>query len=138
MAKRYTWGGVILYSLFASASGLFFFLFGFDRWSHLYTDNEDVTKILEKVYLIMLINVLAVNGLQGALTGALKGVQMIDLVLYSTIISYYIICIPLTLYLTFSWGLNLGQIGIQISFMSCNFGMVVLYIFALLFINWRR
>ena len=22
--------------------------------------------------------------------------------------------------------------------MSCNFGMVVLYIFALLFINWRR
>ena len=81
MAKRYTWGGVILYTFFASASGLFFFLFGFDRWSHLYTDNEDVTKILEKVYLIKLINVIAVNGLQGALTGALKGVQIIDLVL---------------------------------------------------------
>ncbi|KAM3127933.1 hypothetical protein pb186bvf_019965 [Paramecium bursaria] len=138
MAKRYTWGGIILYIFFAISFALFFYVFGFERWKNLYTEDKDVSNILEKVYLIMLINILAVNGFQGALTGALKGVQMIDLVLYSTIISYYIICIPLTLYLTFSWGQNLGQIGIQISFMSCNFAMVVLYIFALLFINWRR
>ena len=42
MAKRYTWGGVILYILFAISFALFFYLFGFERWSHLYTDNVDV------------------------------------------------------------------------------------------------
>ena len=62
MAKRYTWGGIILYIFFALSFALFFYLFGFDRWSHLYTDDKEVSNILEKVYLIMLINILAVNG----------------------------------------------------------------------------
>ncbi|CAD8133992.1 unnamed protein product [Paramecium pentaurelia] len=79
---------------------------------------------------------LIVDGLQGTLSGALKGINKINLVFYSTIIAYYIICIPLVSF--FTWGLDYGVVGIWQGFAISNVILAILDLIVLFTTDWDK
>lgn len=72
------------------------------------------------------------------MSGALKGIEKKDLVSYSALSIYYLIGIPLTLYLTFSWGLNLKLTGIWLGFGIANALLCFIYIGSLFNADWYK
>ncbi|CAK70932.1 unnamed protein product (macronuclear) [Paramecium tetraurelia] len=81
---------------------------------------------------------LIVDGLQGTLSGALKGINKINLVFYSTIIAYYLICIPLVSFFTYSWGLDQGVLGIWQGFGISNLILAILDLIVLFTTDWDK
>lgn len=59
-----------------------------DKWIEIYTKDDEVVKILKEVYFWMLLNILTADGMQGALGGALKGINLIKFVLVIIIYVY--------------------------------------------------
>ncbi|KAM3129803.1 hypothetical protein pb186bvf_018097 [Paramecium bursaria] len=135
-AKSYFVAGSIIYIIFCSFIALLFYFIGMDAWIGIYTKDEQVTEILKEVYFLMLLNILTVDGMQGALGGALKGINLIKFVLISTLTSYYIILFPLTYYMAFV--LEKHQLGIQLAFFYSNIIIVVMDIGALLLVDWKK
>lgn len=86
----------------------------------------------------MCFGVIIADGFQGTINGALKGIEKQMLVTYSTLIAYYIICIPLVFCLTYSWGLNMGVKGIWIGFGLANAILIILYVIVLFTTDWKK
>lgn len=78
------------------------------------------------------------DGLQGSMSGALKGIEKKDLVSYSSLIVYYCFGVPLDLVLTFSWGFDLQLVGIWLGFGLTNMILCIIYIGALLKVDWNN
>ena len=75
------------------------------------------------VYPVFVYGFIISDGLQGTLAGVLKGINHKDLVSYSTLLTYYILGLPLVLYYSCSWGsfgLGLKVYGIWYAFMLIN------------------
>ena len=85
--------GILLYSLR-------------DRWSYVFSNDEAVVKELSKLFICLSIYVVA-DGLQCAFTGVIKGLGKQSLGGPVVLFCYYIVAIPLSLYLGFKcqWGL---------------------------------
>ena len=60
-----------------------------------------------QVYNIFVFGFFVIDGLQGTLTGILKGIERKEFVTYSTLLVYYIIGIPLVFY----YSSDLGGFG---------------------------
>lgn len=53
-------------------------------------------------------------------------------------VAYYLMCIPLVLWFSYDWGLDLGVVGIWQAFGLANVVLLVLYIAALFYTNWPK
>lgn len=89
---------------------------------------------------------LVIDGYQGTLSGALKGINLVKLVFvflfflfqYSTLICYYAICVPIVGYFTYDWGLGNGLVGIWQAFGLTNVLLAILYTILLFTSDWDK
>ncbi|CAD8090331.1 unnamed protein product [Paramecium primaurelia] len=135
-AKSYSLVGVILFVGFTS---IFMVTLSFikDQWVNFYSaGRQEINDILLEVYPIFVFGFFVIDGLQGTLTGILKGIDRKDFVTYSTLLVYYLIGIPLFLYFACDFGLGLKVYGIWLSFSLVNALLAVLYIILTFTTNW--
>ncbi|CAK87601.1 unnamed protein product (macronuclear) [Paramecium tetraurelia] len=122
--------GVVLISL---VIGLTIFQ---DQWSRIYSSDPQIQQIMLETLPYFLMGSVCFDGIQGALSGALKGVNKSTIVSNQTMISYYIIGIPVVLILAYVFHLEL--IGIWLGFGLCNLYLTIIYIYVLKDLNWNE
>ncbi|CAD8208725.1 unnamed protein product [Paramecium pentaurelia] len=132
LAKIYITMGVSIFTITCLISSLLVWNLQ-EQLATFYTSNQEQNKLAHKAEQIFLDTlpwmigcVLFVDGLKGTLSGALKGINKINLVFYSTIISMYVICLPIVSILTYSWGFNQGVVGIWQGFGIANLILCIL------------
>lgn len=137
-AKRYSFVGVILFVGFTTIFmiGLTFIK---EMWVNFYSaGRQEINDIMLEVYPIFVFGFFVIDGLQGTLTGILKGIDRKDFVTYSTLLVYYLIGIPLFLYFACGFGLGLKVYGIWLSFSLVNALLAVLYLILTFTTNWHK
>ncbi|CAK94292.1 unnamed protein product (macronuclear) [Paramecium tetraurelia] len=135
-AKRYSWVGVLLFIGFTTIflSALSFFK---ETWAEFYSaGRQEITDLILEVYPIFVFGFFVIDGLQGTLTGILKGIERKDFVTYSTLLVYYLIGIPLVVYFAYDFGLGDKVYGIWLAFGIVNAILAVLYLILTFTTNW--
>lgn len=92
--------------------------------------NVEVKNLILDVYPIFVFGFFIIDGLQGTLTGILKGIEKKDLVTYSTLLVYYPLGIPLVIYMSCGlngMGLDWKVYGIWFAFSIINAVLAILY-----------
>ena len=79
------------------------------------------------VFPIFVFGFFVIDGLQGTLTGILKGIEKKEYVTYTTLIVYYLIGIPLVIYFSFQFGLGMKVKGIWWAFAIANAALAIMY-----------
>ncbi|CAD8183873.1 unnamed protein product [Paramecium octaurelia] len=135
-AKRYSWVGVLLFIgftiLFLSALTIFK-----QSWAEFYSaGRQEITDLILDVYPIFVFGFFVIDGLQGTLTGILKGIERKDFVTYSTLFVYYLIGIPLVVFFAYDFGLGKKVYGIWFAFGIVNAILAVLYLILTFTTNW--
>ncbi|CAD8081214.1 unnamed protein product [Paramecium primaurelia] len=133
-AKNYIKYGLILYFNILVVIMMIFYFYHFE-WAHFYTKDEVVQQILLKTLPYFLLGSVIIDGLQIALSGALKGLDEGKLVSNYTLFSAYFVGIPLILILTQIF--QLGLIGIWLGFGVCNLLLSSLFVYTLYKIDWN-
>ncbi|CAD8104675.1 unnamed protein product [Paramecium sonneborni] len=137
-AKRYSLVGVVLFVGFTTIFmvGLTFIK---EIWCNFYSaGRQEINDIMLEVYPIFVFGFFVIDGLQGTLTGILKGIDRKDFVTYSTLLVYYLIGIPLFLYFACGFGLGLKVYGIWLSFSLVNALLAILYLILTFTTNWQQ
>ncbi|CAD8069643.1 unnamed protein product [Paramecium sonneborni] len=142
LAKTYVLLGISIFTISCAISSLLIWNLK-ESLAIFYSSNQhqnQFTNLTNQIFLDtipwLIGGMLIVDGLQGTLSGALKGINQINLVFYSTIIAYYAICLPIVSFFTYSWGLNQGVVGIWQGFGIANLILAILDIFILMNVNW--
>ncbi|CAD8192176.1 unnamed protein product [Paramecium octaurelia] len=135
LAKQYIISGMCVQGavLISLVIGLTIFQ---DQWSRIYSSDPQIQQIMLETLPYFLIGSVCFDGIQGALSGALKGVNKSTIVSNQTMISYYIIGIPVVLVLAYVFDLEL--IGIWLGFGFCNLYLTIIYIYVLKDLNWNE
>ncbi|CAD8116940.1 unnamed protein product [Paramecium sonneborni] len=133
-AKNYIKYGIILYFSILVVIMMIFYFYHLE-WAHFYTNDQIVQHILLKTLPFFLFGSVIIDGLQIALSGALKGLDEGKLVSNYTLYSAYFVGIPLILILTNIF--DLGLIGIWLGFGICNLLLSSLFIYTLCKIDWN-
>ncbi|CAK69739.1 unnamed protein product (macronuclear) [Paramecium tetraurelia] len=135
LAKQYIISGMCLQGvvLVSLVIGITFFK---DEWSRLYSSDLQIQQIMLETLPYFLIGSVCFDGIQGALSGALKGVNKSTIVSNQTMISYYIIGVPVVLILAYVF--NLQLIGIWLGFGLCNLYLTIVFLYVLKNLNWTE
>ncbi|CAD8093391.1 unnamed protein product [Paramecium primaurelia] len=135
LAKQYIISGMCLqgFVLITLVIGLTIFK---EEWSHLYSSDVQIQQIMLETLPYFLIGSVCLDGIQGALSGALKGVNKSTIVSNQTMISYYIIGVPVVLILAYV--LNLQLIGIWLGFGLCNLYLTIIFLYVLKNLDWNQ
>ncbi|CAD8051919.1 unnamed protein product [Paramecium primaurelia] len=144
LAKMYIFLGVIIFIIACAISSLFIW-YKKESLANFYASYQHEDEFTIKAKQIFLDTIpwliggmLVVDGLQGTLSGALKGINKINLVFYSTIIAYYIICLPIVSFFAYSWGLDQGVVGIWQGFGIANLILAILDLTILFTVDWEQ
>ena len=129
-AKHYAWVGVLFFVCFTTVFLTLLSVFRV-QWAVFYAAaNVEVKNLILDVYPIFVFGFFIIDGLQGTLTGILKGIERKDLVTYSTLLVYYPIGIPLVIYMACGlngFGLDMKVYGIWLAFSIINAILALLY-----------
>ncbi|CAD8148185.1 unnamed protein product [Paramecium octaurelia] len=144
LAKIYVLLGVIIF-IIACAFSSFLIWSQRESLANFYSSNQDENEFTLRAKQIFLDTIpwliggmLIVDGLQGTLSGALKGINKINLVFYSTILAYYVICLPIVSIFAYKWGLDQGVVGIWQGFGIANLILAILDLFILFTVDWDQ
>ncbi|CAD8116866.1 unnamed protein product [Paramecium sonneborni] len=135
LAKQYIISGMCVQSvvLISLIIGLTIFR---EQWSQIYSSDLQIQEIMLNTLPYFLIGSVCFDGIQGALSGVLKGVNKSTIVSNQTMISYYIIGVPMVLVLAYIFKLQL--IGIWLGFGLCNFYLTIIFLYVLKDLNWNE
>lgn len=79
LAKQYVIHGIVIFVL--SDAIILAFLYTFkDAWADFYSANKEVKDLLIELFPWMVFGIIIINGFQGTINGALKGINKINLV----------------------------------------------------------
>ncbi|CAD8081110.1 unnamed protein product [Paramecium primaurelia] len=135
LAKQYIISGMCVQGLVLISLVIGLTIFQ-DQWSRIYSSDFQIQQIMIETLPYFLIGSVCFDGIQGALSGALKGVNKSTIVSNQTMISYYIIGVPVVLILAYVFDLQL--IGIWLGFGLCNLYLTIIYIYVLKDLNWNE
>lgn len=103
--KKYSIVNIIL-SLLVCAISFMIFIFGADVILRAFTNDVEVIELSKKI-LVFAIAFLFFDGLQGASSGILKGLKDTKIIMFTMLLSYILIAIPLGSYFAFCHGIVL-------------------------------
>lgn len=103
-------------------------------WVDVYTANPYVQEQLLEVLPYFLLGCILIDGYQGVMTGILKGLEKADKVSIATLVSYYIIGVPLMHILAFQldWQLK----GLWLGLGCANLALILYYVYELSMTDW--
>ena len=125
-AKKYSWAGIIIYFIFTTIFLTCLAVFRY-QWAEFYAEDQEIQDIIMDVFPIFVFGFFVIDGLQGTLTGILKGIEKKEYVTYTTLIVYYLIGIPLVIYFSFQFGLGMKVKGIWWAFAIANAALAIMY-----------
>lgn len=139
VSKRYVWVAIIVFMLFSVIfSGLLYIIR--EVWASFYSSDPNTKAVMFDALPYFLIGCMIIDGLQGTMSGGLKGIDKKGLVTNVTLFAYYVIGnksisiylgAPLELYFTMGWGLNYEVRGIWIAFTITNSLVLVIFVWAM-------
>ncbi|KAM3134504.1 hypothetical protein pb186bvf_013318 [Paramecium bursaria] len=96
-AQSYVVTSTVIYFIYSCFLYLIFSTFKDNIIDYLYEENKDQIDF-NGMFNWFLISIVISDGLQGTLSGSLKGIKKVKIVSYCTFLAYYIICLPIALY----------------------------------------
>ncbi|CAE6458103.1 unnamed protein product [Rhizoctonia solani] len=117
---------LVLSFLFALGLSVFFLVFR-NRWGYLFNNDETVIRLVGRIMpLVALFQI--VDGLSAVTGGALRARGKQTLGALVNVTAYYVIGIPLGIYLTFWWNMELQGLWIGLSTALCYSAVVSAYV----------
>ncbi|CAD8099445.1 unnamed protein product [Paramecium sonneborni] len=143
-AKQYVIVGILIFLITCSLCASLLWVFQ-DEFIDFFTTESDQDEFADETKNVMretlpwmIAGSLIIDGMQGTLSGALKGINKANLVQYSTLFAYFVCCVPIVSFFAYDWGLGNGTKGIWQGFGISNLILSTLFTLSLIFTDWKK